>query len=123
MTGDRSLSHEELLTLARKTEMAAREGDRGRLEAAALGLREALLDHLDAERPALLQLPVRQSRTLLGGQQRLVDLLGELGAAGADEPCRCGDVAQLLVAELTMQADAERRSAIGAEPSSDGHPS
>ncbi len=123
MTGDRSLSHEELLTLARKTEMAAREGDRGRLEAATLGLREALLAHLAAERPALLQLPVGQSEVLLGGQQRLVDLLDELGAVAAGEPCRCGDVAQLLVAELTMQADAERRSPLGAERSSDDHPS
>lgn len=123
MTGDRSLSHEDLLTLARKTEIAAREGDRSRLGAAALGLREALLVHLDAERPALLQLPVRQSGMLLGGQQRLVDLLGELGAAGTDEPSRCGDVAQLLVAKLTMQADAERRSPLGADRSSVWHPS
>ena len=31
ISGDRSLSHEDLLTLARKTEMAARDGDLTRL--------------------------------------------------------------------------------------------
>jgi hypothetical protein len=106
-----ALTHEDLLTLARKTEAAARDGDRYRLETAALRLFEALIDHLGAERPALLQLPPGEARRLLRGQQRVIDMLVDLAiAAETPEPCRCDSLAEQLLAQLTLQADDEHRS-------------
>jgi hemerythrin-like domain-containing protein len=109
MTLSPPLNHEDLLTLARKTEAAARDGDRDRLETAALRLFEALLDHVGAERPALLQLPPGETRLLLRGQQRVIDLLVDLAVATKTPgPCRCDTVAQQLLAQLSLQADDER---------------
>lgn len=110
MSGDPPLSHEALLTLALKTEAAARDGDRERVETTVLRLLDALLHHVGAERPALLRLPAAEAQPLLWGQQRLIDILVDLAiAAQTPGACRCDAVAQQLLAHLSMQADNERR--------------
>lgn len=117
MTFDPPLDHDQLLTLARKAEAAARDGDRQRLEAAALRLFEAFMDHVGAERTDLLHVPAGESRLLQRGQQRVVDALVDL-ALSAETPdrCRCDTLAQQLIAQLTVQADDERLSFAGAVP-------
>jgi len=107
------LDHEGLLTLARKLEGAVSDGDRDRLATAAQRLSEALVDHVGAERPALLQLPADESLLLLRGQQRVMDLVVDLTHAAENPgPCRCPDVARQLLAQLTLQAGDERRSLV-----------
>jgi hypothetical protein len=113
MASDPLLSHDALLTLARKTEAAARDGDRDRLTAAALRLFEALVDHLGAERLDLLHLSADEGHLLLRGQQHVVDLLVELAvAAQTPGPCNCDNLAQQLTAELTLQAEDERLAGV-----------
>ena len=105
------LSHEALLTLARKTEAAARDGDRDRLEASALHLFEALVDHLGAERPTLSELSPGENRLLQRGQQRVIDMLVDLAVvAQTPGPCRCQALAEQLLALLTLQAEDEHHS-------------
>jgi hemerythrin-like domain-containing protein len=115
MTFDPPLDHDALLTLARKTEAAAHDGDRDRLETAALHLFEALLDHVGAERLDLVHLSPGEGRLLLRGQQRVVDLLVELAvAAQLPGPCHCNNFAQHLSAQLSLQADDERLAGVAA---------
>jgi hypothetical protein len=113
VTFDPPLDHDALLTLARKTEAAAHDGDRDRLDTAALHLFEALVDHVGAERADLVYLSPGESRLLLRGQQRVVDLLVELAvAAQAPGPCHCDNLAQQLSAQLSLQADDERHAGV-----------
>lgn len=115
MTFDPPLDHDALLTLARKTEAAAHDGDRDRLETAALHLFEALLDHVGAERLDLLHLSPGKDRLLLRGQQRVIDLLVELAvAAQSPGPCDCDNLARQLSAQLSLQADDERLAGVAA---------
>ena len=74
-------------------------------------LSRALTDHVMAEHPALLRMAAEDRRLLERGQQRLVDLVVALAAAAAadDQDCRCAGLADNLLAELTLQADEERR--------------
>ena len=110
-----TLDHHQLLTLARKTQGAAQDHDPARIETSSLRLFEALVDHVLAERSALLQVAPGEARLLERGQQRIVELVAELAATAAEAPadCRCDRVAADLVAELTLQADDERQ-ALGA---------
>lgn len=102
-------THEDLLTLARKVEAAAQDGDRDRLQTADLRLFEALVDHLGREMAALVQLPPAQARILRQGQQRIVDTVVDLAARAAlSGDCDCESVAQDLMAELELQAHDER---------------
>jgi hypothetical protein len=55
MTLTTAHTHEELLTLARKVQAAASDGDSDRLERASVKLYDALLAHVGAERPDLVQ--------------------------------------------------------------------
>lgn len=113
MTSDQPLNHDALLTLARKTQAAAHDGDRERIEADVLHLYEALADHVGAERLDLLNLPPDEVRTLMRGQQRIVDLLIELAVvAQTPGPCNCEHLAQQLSAELSLQAEHERRAGV-----------
>lgn len=121
MTGGRALvpeptlGHEALLTLARKTEAAARDGDRARVEAAAARLLRALVAHVGAERVDVVHLTGDESRLLTLGQQHLATLVEELEAAAqSPEPgeCRCVTLAQQLSAELRLQADDERLAGV-----------
>ena len=111
-----TLSHDQLLTLAYKTQGAARDHDRRRLEADTLHLFQALTDHVLAEQPGFLRIPPRDARLLERGQQRIVDLLVELAASATtdEHDCRCDRIADNLLAELTLQADDERRHLLAA---------
>lgn len=112
MDQDPILDHDALLTLARKTEGAARDHDPDRIETHALHLFQALVEHLLAERSALLQVAPAQARLLERGQQRVVDLVVELAATAASDPdeCDCDQVAANLLAELTLQVGDERQA-------------
>lgn len=113
MTFAPPLNHDALLTLAHKTEAAAHDSDRDRLETTSLHLFEALVDHVDAERLDLAHLAPGEGRLLLRGQQRVVDLLVELAvAAQSPGPCHCDNLAQHLSAQLSLQADDERLAGV-----------
>jgi hypothetical protein len=111
-----ALDHDQLLTLAFKTQAAAHDGDRDRLKADTLKLFAAFTEHLLSERPALLRVSPGDARILLRGQQRIVDLLIELAvyAARNSGECCCDRLADTLLAELTLQADDERRHLVAA---------
>ncbi len=102
-------THAELMTLVRKVEAAAADGDSDRLEAASLKLYDALLAHIGAEHPDLVHLPPPDVRLLAKGQRRVLDDLAELAArAHMGGPCTCADRAAELVARLYLQASDER---------------
>lgn len=102
-------THEDLLTLARKAEAAAGDGDRERLEAAGLRLFQALVAHLGDEDPRLDGLAPADARILRRGQQRIVDTVVDLTAgAGLAGDARCRRLAGILVAELELQARDEQ---------------
>lgn len=111
-----TLDHDQLLTLARKAEGAARDHDPARIEHNATHLFEALVDHVVAEHPALARVAPGEARVLDQGQQRVVGLVAELAAMAARRPavCRCGHLAADVVAELTLQADGERHALFAA---------
>jgi hypothetical protein len=111
------LCHEALLTLARKLEAAASDGDRDRVAHAARRLLDALVDHIRAEQPEMVELSARERAELVRGQQRLVDHLGELVVDARHDDPRGGALASQLVAELTVQADDERRRGLAAATS------
>lgn len=104
-----TIEHEDLLTLARKSEAAARDGDPDRVETASLRLLEAFLVHVGAERRDLLRLAPGDARMVIRGQQRVVDAVVDLAiSAGSDEACDCARVSEDLIARLTLQAEDER---------------
>lgn len=111
MRSGTTLGHDELLTLANKTRAAALDADADRLEAAVLRLSEALAQHFCAEHMSLLQVPPGEARALERGQQRLLTDLAELATTAALHPgsCDCARLAGNVLAELTLQADVERR--------------
>jgi hypothetical protein len=106
-----SEASDELLARAHSTLAAAHAHDSDLLETEALRLFEAVTEHVDAEQRELLRLPPGDARLLERGQRRIVDLVVELAASAAGDPdqCRCDGFADRLVAELILQADAERR--------------
>jgi hypothetical protein len=111
MTLTAAHTHEELLTLARKVQAAAEDGDRDRLEGASLKLYDALLAHVGAERPDLRRLPPPELRVLARGQRRVLDELAELASrAHMIGACHCATRAADLVARLFLQAADERRA-------------
>jgi hypothetical protein len=104
-----TLGHDELLTLARKVQAAAVDGNCDRLVASTSRLYEALVEHIDAEHLELLRLPAGDSRLLSRGQQRIVDELVQLLAEAHTAGCwHCAASAAQLMAELYLQVDHER---------------
>ena len=103
-------THEELLTLVRKVAAAADDDDHERLEIAVPRLFAALLHHVADELRDLVALDPAECRRMLRGQQRILELLVDLALASETEGQRCERIAQQLLAELTVQAEAERRS-------------
>ncbi|HTJ75487.1 MAG TPA: hypothetical protein VL337_08985 [Acidimicrobiales bacterium] len=117
MTDGQTLDHEALLTLARKAEAAATDGDRDRLRAAAQRLSVALVDHVRAERSCLENLPATDGRLLERGQERVFGLLTDLmNEAGRSGECRCVRLARRLSAQLSVQANQERAAGVGPQP-------
>ena len=106
------LRHEALLTLARKVQAAAEDGDIHRLEHAASYLLDELALHVLDERTALVALAPNEERMLARGQAHLVSDAAALaeaistGCAGQTE--QCVDRAEDLVARLYLQAHDER---------------
>ena len=104
-----TLTHDALLTLARKTEGAARDGDQPRVRTDARELLEALVAHIAAERDALARIDPRERRVLVSGQQHIIDLAIDLARADATgKGCACAAHARALLELLTVQADDER---------------
>lgn len=109
LQGERSMSHEDLMTLARKIAAAAHDHDPERIEGASLRLFEAFVAHVGAERSTLLDLPPGDARMLLRGQQRVIEQLVELAiSAELGGECQCEAVADDLVARLSLQSEDER---------------
>jgi len=107
------LCHEALLTLARKLAGAASDGDRDRVETAARRLLAALIDHIRAEKADMALLECDRARDLASGQQRIVDHLVPLAVDVQNADLSgCDGLARQLVAELSLQADDERRSGL-----------
>ena len=103
-----TIDHEALLTLARKSQAAASDGDPDRVEAASLRLLEAFHIHVRAEQPALMQLPPGDARIVIRGQRRVIDAIVDLIiAAGSDSPCNCARLSEDLITRLTLQSDDE----------------
>jgi hypothetical protein len=112
-----TLGHEALLTLARKADAAARDGDRVRLEAATARLLDALLAHVGAERVDVDHLAGTARRKLALGQRHLAELLEELETAAQSRDgseCACVTLTERLSAELRLQADDERLAGVAA---------
>lgn len=123
MATDHPPTHEHLLTLANMVKAAADDGDVERLRWSAWRLYDGLVEHLEAEAPALFRAAPAERRILRAGQRRITDAVAalvrnlEFEAAG----CNCEDIADLLAAELTLQAEDERRclpAAAGGRPCS-----
>lgn len=110
------LSHDQLLELAHQTVEAAHDHDPDRVEADTLRLFEALSDHVLAEGPALFHLPASDARLIRRGQQQIEDLLLDLAASAAEKigSCECEILADDVVAQLALQAAAERRQLLTA---------
>jgi hypothetical protein len=104
------LDHEALLTLARKLEGAAADGEVDRAHHAARRLLSGLVDHIRAERDAIERLSPDTARELTTGQQRLVFELVTFAVVVQQGDLGLGEeLVQELIAELTVQADEERR--------------
>lgn len=102
------LTHEQLLTLARKVQAAAHDQDQHR-DAAHLRLLDALHTHLDAEHDALRCLSQDKERVLARGQRRLMAFLAKISPrAQRQSPCSCAQIADELLACLALQASDER---------------
>ncbi len=121
MSTNRPPTHEHLLTLANKVKAAAEDGDVERLRSAAWRLYDGLIQHLDAESFVLMHTPPGPGRFLRRGQRRILDTAGAIlrDTELRDGECRCQKLAELLAAELSLQAEDERRCLL--EPVSDLH--
>ena len=109
-TPRRPLTHEQLLTLARKVQAAAHDGELVRLEFSRLRLVEELAAHFEAEHEALSRLPEPQGAVLAQGQRRLVDLLGRLARPAKGQPLpHWSHAADELLDCLGRQAGDEHR--------------
>lgn len=106
----RILTHEELLTLARKVQAAAHDDDSHRLTHARVHLAGALTTHLEAEHEALARVPEPHREALARGRHRLMHLLTELATPIRTEPRRDhSHIADDLLHALENQAADEHR--------------
>lgn len=111
MASDSSPTHEHLLTLAHKVKAAVEDRDVQRLRPAAWRFFDGLVEHLDGEAPVLLRSAPPEARLLRRGQVRLVGTASDLlrNTESSAEECDCEELANLLIAELSLQAADERR--------------
>lgn len=113
LTGDGlHLHHEALLTVARKIQAAADDGDVQRLEQAADLFVDALATHVDDEAGAMTKLSPAEARILRRGQVRLLafatELIREATHGCSESPRRCVNRTEEVLALLTLQAKDER---------------
>jgi len=106
------LRHEALLTLARKAQAAAEDGDIHRLEQAVSYLLDELTLHILDERSALVTLAPGEERILARGQGHLlsdVAALAEATSTGcAGQTKQCVNRVQEVLTRLYFQARDER---------------
>jgi len=106
------LRHEALLTLARKAQAAAEDGDIHRLEQAVSYLSDELALHILDERSALATLAPSEERILARGQSHLlldVAALAEATSTGcAGQTKQCVNRVQEVLTRLYLQARDER---------------
>ncbi len=114
----RYFRHETLLTLARKAQAAAGDGDAARLRVATSRFVDELTRHLHEEAPSLVALTPAQARLVRKGQQRVRSAAVALAdLAGHDcpgPPASCAARADELLALLAIQAEDERLAWHGA---------
>lgn len=108
------LSHEALLTLARKVRAAAADTDPERLSQAARRFSIALDRHLQAEAGPLNRMAPAEARLLKKGQERICGLAAALieeAGRGCPVPHRdCRSRAEELVALLSLQSEDEHHA-------------
>lgn len=106
------LRHEALLTLVRKAQAAAEDGDIHRLEQAVSHLLDELALHILDERSALVTLAPSEERILARGQGHLlsdVAALAEATSTGcAGQTKQCVNRVQEVLTRLYLQARDER---------------
>jgi len=106
------LRHEALLTLARKAQAAAEDGDIHRLEQAVSYLLDELALHVLDERSAFVTLAPSEERILTRGQGHLlsdVAALAEATSTGcAGQTKQCVNRVQEVLTRLYLQARDER---------------
>ncbi|MGH9080645.1 MAG: hypothetical protein ACRDYE_11345 [Acidimicrobiales bacterium] len=106
------LRHEALLTLVRKIQAAADDGDAPRLEQTAELLLDVLTTHIGDEAGAMTKLSPSEARILRRGKLRLLAQANQLIRAAADgcseSSGRCVDLTEEMLALLTLQARDER---------------
>lgn len=113
MTTVSPLGHEALLTLARKLDGAASDGDRDRVEFTVRRLLDALIDHIRAEQARMEGLAPEKCCELKRRQQQLVDDLLQIAREVMNQdPGRSDRLAGKVLAELTAQAEDERSSGL-----------
>lgn len=109
-------THEELLTLANTVAAAASDADREQLTLTTTRLSDEMAAHIITELPALLRVSRPAKRlALAAGQKRILEMLREvLWCAEYSTPgaCRCGDLVQELLLELTIQVQDEELAGI-----------
>lgn len=108
------LSHEALLTLARKVRAAAADTDPERLRQAARRFSIALDRHLQSEASTLNRMAPKEARLLKNGQKRICNLAAAVlddADRGCPVPHRdCRSRAEELVALLSLQAEDEHHA-------------
>lgn len=104
--------HDELLGLAARLRLVSGSSAGSiECEVASLGLLGALAAHLDDERAEMARLAPGTTRMLLRGQRRLIELAIEAALASQHlSPRPCAELADELLARLSLQADDERRA-------------
>jgi len=106
------LHHEALLTVARKIQAAADDGDVQRLEQAAEFFLDALATHVDDEAGAMTKLSPAEARILRRGQVRplafATELIREASHGCSESPRHCVNRTEEVLALLTLQAKDER---------------
>ena len=114
MSAAQPCTHAELLDLADRLVRVAEGEDPATVEAAALQLLAAFVEHSLAEQPDLARLPAETSRMLARGQQRVIERLVEvLVATAVQDGCSCQAIAHEVSDQLTLQVVDELDEQVG----------
>jgi hypothetical protein len=113
---DEPFSHIELLAISRHVCNAAAESDADQLHLDLCRLKNALVVHVQAERPRINAMRETSRRILINGQRRLINMIDDLlsvaddGATGC--PCirRSAELTQMLVRQARLESAVTSRS-------------